>query len=584
MRFILSQYLRTLKERDEFDRLLPDILLAMGYVPISRPQAGIRQYGVDFAAVGKSPKDGVQELLLCVIKQGDIGRSNWDSGPQAVRQSLDEIFDVYLKTHVEPGHKLLRKKVVLATTGDLKQDSQINWDGYSDRHSSLANFEFWGADQTALHIEKYLLNEQIFGPEDRADTRKALALSGDLDYDHRDLHRLLLRQLGLLENGELLADLTRTRDLVKGLRAVSLSAQIFSRWSENEGNLKHALIASERVMLWAWHRIQLEKPEDWRKYSKDYDELWRCYLAVAHRYLEKMKPHFLVEDGLSGYCRENTEFSLVVFEHIGLVASIGLSHLMVTSDEETAQNYAGKAGECADALVSLLKNNPVSGSPRFDGNVTDIVLGFLLLVFTNHFPEARDWLSELSVRLDYTLKLKRNFPICTDSHEDLVELVVFDNEEERSRLMETSWLLPTLAGWAVILKCFDLYQMLARSTKTEYPEVCLQLWHPTASDTSKFLYFSQAQFDCGESEAPIILPDKPVALIDQMKTLLQSERHNVISSSTAGRAGRVAIDLIGCRHFRTPVAPFFWYQILELANPDQFMKKGSSLKRVGKLP
>ena len=44
---ILAQYLRTLKERDEFDRLLPDILLAMGYVAISKPQTSIRQYGVD---------------------------------------------------------------------------------------------------------------------------------------------------------------------------------------------------------------------------------------------------------------------------------------------------------------------------------------------------------------------------------------------------------------------------------------------------------------------------------------------------------------------------------------------------------
>ncbi|MEX2165257.1 MAG: hypothetical protein WD823_13590, partial [Sulfuricaulis sp.] len=123
MKLILAQYLRTLKERDEFDRLLPDLLLAMGYVPTSKPQTGIRQYGVDLAAVGLA-EDGVRELLLLVIKRGDIGRSDWDSGPQSVRQSLNEVFDVYLKTHVEPGHESLRKRIVLATTGDLKQDTQ----------------------------------------------------------------------------------------------------------------------------------------------------------------------------------------------------------------------------------------------------------------------------------------------------------------------------------------------------------------------------------------------------------------------------------------------------------------------------
>ena len=53
MRLIISQFLRTLRERDEFDRLLPDLLLAMGYVSLAKPQTGVRQYGVDLAAVGK---------------------------------------------------------------------------------------------------------------------------------------------------------------------------------------------------------------------------------------------------------------------------------------------------------------------------------------------------------------------------------------------------------------------------------------------------------------------------------------------------------------------------------------------------
>ena len=54
MRLVLSQYLRTLRKRDEFDRLLPELLSEMGYVPLVKPQAGTRQFGVDFPAAGKS--------------------------------------------------------------------------------------------------------------------------------------------------------------------------------------------------------------------------------------------------------------------------------------------------------------------------------------------------------------------------------------------------------------------------------------------------------------------------------------------------------------------------------------------------
>jgi hypothetical protein len=574
MKFILSQYLRTLKERDEFDRLLPDLLLAMGYVPISKAQAGVRQHGVDLAAVGVAPEDGVQELLLCVIKRGDIGRSEWDSGPQSVRQSLNEIFDVYLTTHVEPAHESLRKKIVLATTGDLKQDTQINWDSYAKVHSAPALLEFWSGDRIAILIDRYMLNEHIFRSEDRTDIRRSLALAGEPEYDNSDLHRLFRRQIGLNDDGQLLEINVRHCDLVKALRVIRLSLEIFSRRSEDEGNVKQALIASERAVLWSWHRIQFEDIEDRRRYYQEFGELWRSYNIAAFRYFRKLHRYLYVQDGLSGCCRENAEFSMVVFEQIGIISSIGLCQLLVVTKEEPQQQIRYKnAAMVADAVVAMLNNNPVSGSPRLDINVVDIVLGLILLVITDHIEQAQTWLTELVMRIDYTLKTKRNFPICTDSIEDLVEISVSGGEDLRARLMRTSWLLPTLAGWSVILERNDLYEVLAKSSKADYPEVCLQLWHPTAQDFFKHLYFSPAQNSCGESEAPIILPDDANEYRTRMKALLQLERHNIVSSSTACKVGLTALDLLGCRHFRIPVAPFFWYRFLELKNSSSQMDK-----------
>jgi hypothetical protein len=41
VRLAISHYLRTLRERDEFDRLLPELLTEMGYIPLVRPKAGV---------------------------------------------------------------------------------------------------------------------------------------------------------------------------------------------------------------------------------------------------------------------------------------------------------------------------------------------------------------------------------------------------------------------------------------------------------------------------------------------------------------------------------------------------------------
>ncbi len=559
MKLVLSQYIRSLKERDEFDCLLPDLLLAMDYVPISKPQVGVRQFGVDVAAVGIA-EDGVQELLLLVIKRGDIDRKAWDSGPQSVRPSLNEVLDVYLRTHVQPAHSNLRKRIILASTGDLKQEVQANWDGYITENATRASFDFWGADQIAVLVERRTLDEHIFAAESRTDLRKALALAAEIEYDQKDLHRLFRRLLGLSNDGELIEPSKQT-DLIKSLRVTNLSTQIYSRWSEDEGNLKQAYVASERALLWSWHRIQLGQPDKRVQSYQPFLEIWTTYKNVAHRYFNKLQPHVRLKDGLSGYCGENAEFALVTFEQIGIIATIGLSQILVPADAEGVMLNLSDANVVADALAALISNNPVSGSPRLDGNIIDITLALILLTATNHLIEAANWLEELVKRADYTFRIKRNFPIATDSLDDLADSTVGDDDALQSQLMKTSWLLATLAAWAIILERDDVYEVLARNTKTQYPEVCLQLWHPTA-DVARHLYFWQAHYRCGEAEAPIVLPDSAAEYRDRMKALLELARFDIRAFSPALLSGMYAIDLIASRHFRTPVAPSFWYQMM----------------------
>ena len=62
-----------LKEKDELDLLLCDLLLQMGYITDNRPETGNRQYGVDIRAHNQ------REILLCVVKQKNIDRKLWDA-------------------------------------------------------------------------------------------------------------------------------------------------------------------------------------------------------------------------------------------------------------------------------------------------------------------------------------------------------------------------------------------------------------------------------------------------------------------------------------------------------------------------
>jgi hypothetical protein len=248
MKLVIAEYLRTLRERDELDRLLPDLLLEMDYVLVARPQTGNTQYGVDIAARGKNSETEVDELLLLVVKQGDIGRTEWNGNKNAVYQSINDIFHVYLRSHLEPQDQDRSIRIVVATNGELKQTVQAGWSGFVNGNESKAKIEFWGADFIATLIEKHLLDEHIFLDEDRQDLRRALALSGDSEYERQDLHRLFMRVLDLNDKGQLTGKPKTGKALLKALRIVNLSAQMFAYWTlRDDGDTRQGLFAVERA-------------------------------------------------------------------------------------------------------------------------------------------------------------------------------------------------------------------------------------------------------------------------------------------------------------------------------------------------
>lgn len=570
MRLIISQFLRTLRERDEFDRLLPDLLLAMGYVPLAKPQTGVRQFGVDLAAVGKSHVDGVEELLLLVIKQGDLGRRDWDSGePTSVRPSLNEVLDAYLTKLVAYEHAGLRKTIVLATTGDLKQDVETNWTGFKEQNSARASFEFWGADRVSDLVERFMLDENLFAPNDRADLRKSLALASDSEYDFRDLNRMLLRQLGLTADGRLQVPSLDTKDLRKAFRRVHLATQICTRWAQAEGDSRQALWISERALLWSWHRLQLLDAKEQPKLHAAVAGMWHSYTEAAVRYFDVIRQHLGVRDGMTGYDREGAASAVVLFEHIGLIGAIGLSCRMdPASGLEAQADIESNVAVVADGLCALIQNHQASASPRLDRHIVDITLALMFLVLAGRHDVAKDWVAEMAKRLDYCFQTESRFPISTDSLEDLVELEVNPKDKKLiEKLMGTSWSLATIAAWCVAFGLEEHYAALARGATSSYDKVCAQLWHPT-NDWPEFWYFG-GSLDKGESEAPYALLPSITDMRQRIKQFLERPDFNWAESSQTRKIGLWALDFVACRHFRIPVPASAWYR---LSNDDPSVK------------
>lgn len=253
MRLIIREYLSMLKESGELDALIPDLLLSMDIIPISRAQVGPRQYGVDVAAVGRDPDDGVEKLFLLTIKQGDIDRSAWNGGPQAVQQSLDDIRYVYLQHHVDEKHRSLPTKIIVCCGGNMKQTVEQNWRGYKAQHNEpgVMDYDLWDGDELAVLIERYLMDEYLFPESAQKHMRKTIALADQNEDEPRHFYALIHETL--FERGVPTDSRPGSRRKRQhALRFLNLSLNIVFHWCREADNLRPALLCTERTVLLAW--------------------------------------------------------------------------------------------------------------------------------------------------------------------------------------------------------------------------------------------------------------------------------------------------------------------------------------------
>ena len=561
MKLIIKEFLSQLKESGELDRLLPDLLSRMKIIPISRAQVGVRQNGVDVAAVGKDDM-GIKTLFLFVLKVGDLGRRDWDEGLNAVRATLNQIQDSYLRSSVRTEHKELPVKVVVCSTGDLRQEATQDFTGYVDRHTTngLA-FEFWSGDRLADLIEEHLLDEYAMAPSERADLRRAIALIGSRDYDLRHAYKVLH---GLLidENSDSAAVAAAQRKrFIRQMKTAALVLEIIFRWANEEGNLLNAFKVGERCSLWAW---ELVRSRNLFKYRPALAAFWNIYQAqcrISGAYFHKLHPYYLVKDGLSVFASENALVTDKVYEQIGIISEIGLLQLRNATDDNSGIAVEN-ANAIADVLVKLVKNNPSSGSPRFDGNAIDLSLAFMLLVATGRDDDAKEWLAVIADRVSYAFKISECFPIATDSFDDLVALEMGNlTRDEINKLKDLSTLVPTVMYWSVVLGHGELYNRLQSAQSTSFNGVCLQLWYADEA-TEQIVYRESAQYESGTTEAPIRFPADAKELIASEAMKLDSKAVVDLSAFSAIEHGMFVLVMMASRHFRTPFAPQFWMRLI----------------------
>jgi hypothetical protein len=552
MRFILQEYLNSLKEDGELDAFLKRLIISMKYRPLTTTQKG-RQYGVDLPAVGKD-EDGVENLFLFVIKQGNFSRKNWDSGSNNdIRASINEILDAYISTRIPKPYDELPIKIVVCCNGEMEQPIEQNWAQFVNKHTvqRKISFDFWGLFHLVEKTEQFQVNEDLMTPNLALNFRRALAFIDLPDYDLAHMN-VFLSQLLPTKEPKALND----REAQRKIRLANLSMSIVHNWCRASNNIKPSYVVAERIVLVSFNWMIGNNLAGKQSLLCEYYTLIQNWKTINYDYINKTGQFLTVEESLSLGVGHFNEYCLITFEQLGIISMMGLlevwefyiaNSLSTENTDDRVQTAFDNAVVFANILAQVIDKNPSSLNPRYDEQCIEINMGMILLVETGLFGVAKSWLCQLIDRLILNVKMARFFPLDHSNPEKL--------EVEKSSNQKASVLGPMLLEWCIVLKQFDYYRELKAFLKNELPNLNLQLWFPD-EETEKFMFFSDASAQSGCALISINFPDKPEEaqmFMAEEQVLLNEEQEFKFN-----KAGLSFLPFLSSRHFRTYPFPNSW--------------------------
>ena len=563
MKLIIKEYLSSLKERDELDSVLPDLLSQLGLNVYSPPGRGTRQFGVDVAAVG-SLDDGPEKVYLFSIKAGDLTRGSWDgNSEQSLRPSLNEIIDFYIPSIMPPEHR--GKDIVICITlgGNVREDVRPLITGFIGKNTNgnitfkewnrdkLATyFEEWNGDKLAAYIESSFLQEDLLPEHARSHLRKSLAMLDEPDVSYRHFRQLVYSLSAVHELND--------KQRVRTMRQMSICLWILYSWARQAKNLESAYRSGELTLLHAWSVFKLHA----HKNNKITEAMQDTLISILTTYRQicddflgvNVLPYADKRHAVSSAVRSpcSVDINLKVFDLLG---RLGVEALWVVQrcpeDESTArEEMLSKMQRYLEAIKALIDNNPALSLPVKDDQAIDISIALLVLAAIDR-DGNRDfilnWLVEMLAGARSAYKAHSRYPSVLRSYTELLEHPRQQDEDYRKNVTSGSILYPVIALWAALLEDEQLYREVAQVQQL-MPHCTYQFWYPDEHSEDHFYQHSGAH---GATLVKLDLNTSAEAFLAQVFGECEQTRH--FWELSAVKYGWWPLIIVACRHYRLPL-------------------------------
>jgi len=561
MKLVFRQYLSSLRERNELDAVLPDLLSELGYTVISRPTVGTRQYGVDVAAVGID-SDGKRKLFLFSIKQGDLTRADWDGNPQALRSSINDILDVYIPTRIAKAHERLDIVICLCFGGDIQEAVRDSVTQFTKRQSvGRISFQEWNGDYMAGLLVDGILREQLVDKALRTSFQKAVAMVDEPDVAYTHFSALIRRLCAVTD--------TAARQRTTVVRQLYICLWVQFVWARDAGNVEGPYRASELAILQAWHLVRGDVAKSTKgaeEVSRAFNELVKLHFLIWEELIaKKILPFVNAQHAISVAVNSAAavDVNLKLFEILGRIALRGLWLLWLNAGDAKLPDVRAdwqneEASELALQIMRLIRNNQILLSPIADSQSIDISLALMFLTMQERWqPGAANYAGNLVQRTAFAFRTHNKYPTIHDDYRALIVHPRESTDAYREGETKGSTLFPLLSLWTSSLGETESADFLA-SFCEEYLKHCnMQMWLPD-QDSEEKLYLGDDRHGACLNNVPITNDGaKAMAMLET-----ECAGKTAFDGLSTIRLGHWPLVALASRHYRLPLPPKLWLGLL----------------------
>ena len=417
---IIRDYLESLTEKNELNRIFPILLEAMGFTILSKPaeNIGLLEYGKDVVAIGTIPGKRKSRFYFELKGGADRNITNANfNGADGIFQSVAAAVSTDF-TSSYPGYEDLPLQIVIVHNGTVQGNVHKMMEDLFISSSKLKQgltFDRWD-----IYRLTELFSDNLFGPfllTDAESTKIFNRFLVNINTGETRLHDF--NQLIDNVTSKPLWDSSKKMPRSWQVRFETLRLIAFMVYSEakNNGNLEIAKKYLTFFVLRFWHWILKNKLEGDKTVLSYYNKVFFLYFDMLSEYFRKTLPVAILKDGLFSEKAGR-------YEQIGYTMRTHSYLQYLIFAIEVRQTLSGKIDEQSNSFVTLIINqNDVSTRVLLDIHSLTIhsIVNFYISV--GRTENAKNYLSLVIDNLVYWIEHDNFIPDANNGIENVIKYV-----------------------------------------------------------------------------------------------------------------------------------------------------------------